>query len=1054
MGALSLFAGLVSLAIVVPTAPVAASVWASTAPVERVSRPVETSSLTAQTPQTGQAAAADRPAIGPDPEGRLVYRADSRGNSIIDFSHAGYAGGGVPLPLPAPNLVVSPPTGDATATLQAAIDRVSGMPVRDGGLRGVILLAPGRYEVAGQLRIRVGGVILRGSGSGRDGSLIVATGVSRRSLIVVAGHASEAPIQGAREERSVVDAFVAAGSRQLTLESVDGLSVGSRILVRRPSSTAWIERLGMNTFEGWRPQNRLHWQAGSRDIVWSRSIVAIDGTKVVLDAPLTTSLDQDFGQAMVSVDMSAGILEQVGIENLSLLSSHDPARARDEDHAWFAISMDHVRDGWIRDISARGFVSYVVNLGPGSARITVQDVEASDPVSEIGGFRRRVFYSAGQQVLFNRCQSREGSSDFVLGHAAAGPNVFLDCIAIDAHGPSGPIESWASGALYDNVIVRGGGLRLTNLGREGQGVGWAAANSVLWNCQATDVEVSMPPDAYNLAIGCKGVVTGDGIVERPGIEPFRDFHRATPAQPRSLYRAQLEERLGSQALEVLGGVAYPPQTGAALQTPDEVQSWRLANESGTASVRPLSIEDGRFVIDGQEAWKRRVGYSWFQGQMPPVLARTFGPAITRFAPGRDGVGATDDPVETVSNLRPGDVFYQHYGLWYDRRRVDHNYFGAPDERTGEVWGPLMEQPWGRSGTGRAWDGLSKYDLTRFNPWYFERVNEFAREADRQGRILYYNFYFQHGLLESRSHYVDFPWRPVNALQATGLPDEVPAAEAFYDVSDPVRRDLHRRYIFHSLDVLKGRTNVVYGIDREYSGPLAFVEFWLDTIQEWEVRNGQDVKVVLEVPKAQLDALLGDARRRHLFDGMAIHHWIYRHDGNLFAIVGGINRAPREQQDAFVPPPGGNEAVGAQRAPLWETTPAMRYRAWREYADKAPELVFLFAQDLFPDLTRAIEAALPAEMRKGSIMTEEARQVGGEPSSTAWVMVTPSGNRLVYSTDGDVVRLLEPGPWKVQWIGPHAPQGSQTQSIGDYLEPPREMLGRAWAAWLVPDTVRP
>ena len=83
-------------------------------------------------------------------------------------------------------------------------------------------------------------------------------------------------------------------------------------------------------------------------------------------------------------------------------------------------------------------------------------------------------------------------------------------------------------------------------------------------------------------------------------------------------------------------------------------------------------------------------------------------------------------------------------------------------------------PWARSGQGRDWNGLSKYDLTRFNPWFFRRVKDFADRCDAQGRILYHNFYFQHALQETRAHYVDFPWRPVNCLQDTGMPDENPA----------------------------------------------------------------------------------------------------------------------------------------------------------------------------------------------------------------------------------------------------------------------------------------
>ena len=84
--------------------------------------------------------------------------------------------------------------------------------------------------------------------------------------------------------------------------------------------------------------------------------------------------------------------------------------------------------------------------------------------------------------------------------------------------------------------------------------------------------------------------------------------------------------------------------------------------------------------------------------------------------------------------------------------------------------------------GTAWDGLPKYDLTKYNDWYFGRLREFAALCDSKGAILFHNCYMQHVLLETNAPYVDFPWRPANCIQDTGLPDRLPAANAFYDVS--------------------------------------------------------------------------------------------------------------------------------------------------------------------------------------------------------------------------------------------------------------------------------
>src|SRR6185436_19443948 len=128
------------------------------------------------------------------------------------------------------------------------------------------------------------------------------------------------------------------------------------------------------------------------------------------------------------------------------------------------------------------FAGSAVALYETVSRVTVEDCLSLAPVSEDGGARRNSFLTIGQQTLFIRCYSERGRHDFSVGHCAAGPNAFVQCEAGQSLGASGPMESWASGVLYDNVRVDGNALVLANLGPSLGGAGWAAANSVLWNC--------------------------------------------------------------------------------------------------------------------------------------------------------------------------------------------------------------------------------------------------------------------------------------------------------------------------------------------------------------------------------------------------------------------------------------------------------------------------------------------------------------------------------------------------------------------------------------------
>ncbi len=110
--------------------------------------------------------------VYPGADGKLVYKTTPAGDKIMDFSYAGYMGGGVALPsVPVKRTVDAPAAekadDDATAAIQAAIDEVAALPLVDG-FRGAVLLKPGTFSCASTINLRESGVVLRGSGSGAD----------------------------------------------------------------------------------------------------------------------------------------------------------------------------------------------------------------------------------------------------------------------------------------------------------------------------------------------------------------------------------------------------------------------------------------------------------------------------------------------------------------------------------------------------------------------------------------------------------------------------------------------------------------------------------------------------------------------------------------------------------------------------------------------------------------------------------------------------------------------------------------------------------------------
>lgn len=866
-------------------------------------------------------AASSAPGVSTGPDGRLVYTVSPRGDRIPDFSHCGYAAGDEALPHVPVVMVVRPGEGDDTARIQAALDELARRAADPAGWRGAVLLMRGRYEVAGQLVIRASGIVLRGQGMNETGTVVVAAGPDRRALIRVVGRDDR--VLHTNAMWAITDAYVPVGARGCRLRDTTGLRAGQRVVVVRPSVSAWIEQLGMQELGG---GVGARWHPGSRDILWERTLVSVHDGEVTWDVPLTTALDQELGGGWLAVLEWPGRIRQVGIENLRLESGADPARPWDEDHAWHGITMESVEDAWIRRVTFRHFAGGAVLLTETTRRITVWECLSLDPVSELAGHRRETFYTAGQQTLFLQCYSERGRHDFGVGHVAAGPNAFVQCEAAEALGDSGPLESWASGVLYDNVMVDGGALTLAYRPGNHRSVGWAAANSVLWNCRASVIVCWKPPGAWNWCYGAWGAFEGNGLWQQSN-----EFVR-----PESLWLAQLRMRRGPDAALA---VRLMPRSWEEATNPtmDRAREWTAAARSPATTLRhwlerldreePLPCDPGAApegtvltetamasarppleelrLINGWLAMGDRLliggllKTAWWRGSRLPGQAQQSGYALTRFMPGRVGRGWTDDLEEVwhamTAQGRP--IFEHHPGLWYDRRRDDHQMVRRPDA---DVVGPFFEQPFARSGRGKAWDGLSRYDLTRFNPWYWNRLRAFAEGCDRNGLVLLHQHYFQHNVLEAGAHWADFPWRSANNVNGTGFPEpplyagekRIFMAEPFYDVTHPVRVPLHRHYIRQCLEALRDCANVLHSVGAEFTGPESFVRFWLTTVQQWSSETGHDPWVLLSVTKDVQDAILEDASTSSGVDVIDFRYW-WRTPQGEFAPPGGANLALRQ-----------------------------------------------------------------------------------------------------------------------------------------------------------------
>ncbi len=480
--------------------------------------------------------------VYPRPDGKLDYAGyanqgqTSTGNRMIDFSRAGYGGGGVAIPWVPVAVTLDPIDGDGDdrARIQEAIDTISALPLSPAGFRGTLLLRAGSYNVSRTLRITSSGVVIRGEGQGSDGTVINFTATAQDDLFEFEGSSGWSRVSGSTSV--ITDVLVPCGISTFHVESTANFEIGDRVIVERTPNQTWIDDLDMGQW-GWTPSAYRSWSP--------RSITAINGNAMTLDAPLVHAIESRYGGGEV-YHYRFDAIRQVGIERIRLESAF--TSETDEDHGWHAVKFSRVENAWARQVTARYFGHACVFVDERSQFVTVEDCAQLDPKSVIAGGRRYSFLLDDScYVLVQRCYTSRGRHDYITSSKMGGPSVFVDSLAENTLSDIGPHHRYAEGILFDNI--KGGQINVQNRTNSGTGHGWAGSQIVLWNCEADSFICDAPKGAMNFAIGCVGFRAQGSFA--PG-EPYGFWEsRGVPVTPRSLYYKQLEDRLGHHAVKTV-----------------------------------------------------------------------------------------------------------------------------------------------------------------------------------------------------------------------------------------------------------------------------------------------------------------------------------------------------------------------------------------------------------------------------------------------------------------------------------------------------------------------
>ncbi|MBC8011123.1 MAG: hypothetical protein H7067_13625, partial [Burkholderiales bacterium] len=605
--------------------------------------------------------------VVPDVDGRLTYPADAEGNRIVDFSHAGYRGGGVPLPQVPVVKTISPVAGDNTAAIQAALDAVGALPLQADGYRGTLLLTAGVYPVSATIFVRHSGVVLAGVGDELDpatSTIIRRTGTAITPVIVVGGGTDDgfrAEIAGSRS--NITTALVPLGARSFQVANPALYAVGQAIIVCQPSNDAWLASVNYGDTESLTEA----WKPGEIDLRYHRYITAIEGDTLTLDAPVFDRLDRALSQSYVFRYNAAGTVTHAAVDRLFV--DIESAGEFSEDHAQDAVSFIKTENCWAREVQTRHFVEAGIKFGGTCTRSTAERCRAVDPHSIVTGERRYNFCTyRAQLVLFRQCYARGARHAYVSNGASLDSGVvFLDSTDDANLLTSEGHRRWPQALLYDNVVTRNPGhatsIGLYNRTDKGTGHGWSAAQSVAWRADAggptRKIIVQKPPGAQNYAIGCFGTITG--VFDNTSPAGFIEVANQAGLYPRSLYLAQVADRLDPPG-GAAGALVFRDGFGdgeRASQAPPDSLAWFCSSSAANLTVGAGAMT---LTTNGGTSGRHAVAYFPRQtlavgGKLTYRIAFRLGAPLNDFARGLrfglfDRTGGDVTPAGTV--LYTGD----------------------------------------------------------------------------------------------------------------------------------------------------------------------------------------------------------------------------------------------------------------------------------------------------------------------------------------------------------------------------------------------------------------
>lgn len=406
------------------------------------------------------------------PEGWKPGFSDSKGHFLHDFSHAGYHGGGHPLPHITNNIVdVSLPPysadnsglSDVSSIIQQALNDVGS----SGG--GVVYLPPGTYRISvasgkkQALMISHSNTVLRGAGA--DSTFLFndqANMREKRIIYVAPAYASWFQSGG---DITNLRHDLLLPTKVIPVESVSAYQVGDQVIVRSTPTSAFIAEHGMTGM--WTTE-------GIKGLAFKRRIDSVDRELklLILDTPTRYPLKT---RDVARVYKAKTHLQECGVENLSVGNREILKDGWDEDdysqagtgaydaHFAQALRFEYTENSWVKGVHTyRPDVNTLDVHLPSNClqlnmcrHITVDSCDFQKPQYEGGGGNGYMYTLHSNDCLIQNSRANHSRHNYDFKYPFSNGNVIHNCRAENSKYASDFHMYLSMSNLFDCMILNG-----------------------------------------------------------------------------------------------------------------------------------------------------------------------------------------------------------------------------------------------------------------------------------------------------------------------------------------------------------------------------------------------------------------------------------------------------------------------------------------------------------------------------------------------------------------------------------------------------------------------